>query len=216
DAEVDRRIDRFVEFRGRGLFYQPEGVDGGIGLAAVHLAGDRLPALGDIRHYMPSTITPIERALPATMRIAASRSAAFRSGSFCLAISSTCLRVILPTFSVCGRALPDSMPAAFLMSTVVGGVLMMKEKLLSAYAVITTGSGRPGSTFWVCALNALQNSMMFKPRCPSAGPMGGDGFALPAGTWSLIRPTIFFATALLLSGSNGRRSCGVLPVTYAG
>src|SRR5438105_5872997 len=57
---------------------------------------------------------------------------------------------------------------------------------------------RPGSIFCVCALNALQNSMMFKPRWPSAGPMGGEGFALPAGTWSLIRPTIFFATRLLL------------------
>jgi hypothetical protein len=39
-------------------------------------------------------------------------------------------------------------------------------------AVITTGSGRPGSTPWVWALNALQNSMMFRPRWPSAGPMG--------------------------------------------
>src|SRR6185436_3605343 len=45
--------------------------------------------------------------------------------------------------------------------------------------------------------------MMFRPRWPSAGPMGGDGFALPAGTWSLIRPTTFFATTSLLSGSNG-------------
>ena len=36
---------------------------------------------------------------------------------------------------------------------------MMNVKLLSAYAVITTGIGRPGSTFCVCALNALQNSM---------------------------------------------------------
>src|SRR5207249_4687891 len=36
--------------------------------------------------------------------------------------------------------------------------------------------------------------MMFRPRWPSAGPMGGDGLALPAGTCSLIKPTIFFAT----------------------
>ena len=70
----------------------------------------------------------------------------------------------------------------------------MNVKLLSAYAVITTGSIRPGSTFCVWALNALQNSMMFRPRWPSAGPMGGDGFALPAGTCSLMKPTIFFAT----------------------
>jgi hypothetical protein len=88
------------------------------------------------------------------------------------------------------------MPAAFLISTVVGGVLMMKLKLLSAKAVITTGSGRPGSTFCVWALNALQNSMMFRPRWPSAGPMGGEGFALPAGTCSFMNPTIFFAMYL--------------------
>src|SRR4029077_12773896 len=137
------------------------------GLLRVHLADESFPALGDVRHYMPSTMTPIERALPATMRIAASRSAALRSGIFALAISSTCFLVILPTLSVCGRALPDSMPAAFLMSTVVGGVLMVKVKLLSAYAVITQGSGRPGSIFCVWALNALQNSMMFRPRWPS-------------------------------------------------
>jgi hypothetical protein len=62
-----------------------------------------------------------------------------------------------------------------------------------AKAVITTGNGRPGSTPWVWALNALQNSMMFKPRWPSAGPMGGEGLALPAGTCSLMKPTIFFA-----------------------
>ena len=86
--------------------------------------------------------------------------------------------------------------AAFLISTDAGGVLITKVKLLSAYAVITTGIGRPGSTLCVCALNALQNSMMFRPRWPSAGPIGGLGFALPAGTCSLMKPTIFFATAL--------------------
>src|SRR5215467_4549091 len=51
----------------------------------------------------------------------------------------------------------------------------------------------PGSRFCVWALNALQNSMMLSPRWPSAGPIGGDGFALPAGTCSLMIPTIFFA-----------------------
>ena len=105
--------------------------------------------------YMPSTRMPIERALPATVRMAASRLAAFRSGIFTLAMSSTCFFVILPTLSVCGRGLPDSIPAAFLISTVVGGVLMMKLKLLSVYAVMTTGSGRPPATLdawrgWRC------------------------------------------------------------------
>ena len=54
--------------------------------------------------------------------------------------------------------------AAFLINTVAGGVFMMKVKVLSANAVMTTGIGRPGSMPCVWALNALQNSMMFNPR----------------------------------------------------
>ena len=50
--------------------------------------------------------------------------------------------------------------------------------------VMTTGMGAPFSSFWVWALKALQNSMMLRPRWPSAGPIGGDGFAEPAGTCS--------------------------------
>ena len=48
-----------------------------------------------------------------------------------------------------------------------------------------TGIGVPGSSPWVAALNCLQNSMMLTPRWPSAGPMGGDGLACPAGHCSL-------------------------------
>src|SRR5947209_17492184 len=58
---------------------------------------------------------------------------------------------------------------------------------------MVTGMGVPFSIFCVWALNALQNSMMLSPRWPSAGPIGGDGLALPAGTCSLMIPTIFFA-----------------------
>src|SRR6476660_9538570 len=72
-----------------------------------------------------------------------------------------------------------------------------------------TGIGTPFSIFWVCALNALQNSMMFRPRWPSAGPMGGAGFALPAGTCSLMNPTTFFAMSSLLWVQ--ANALGVLP-----
>src|SRR5512139_4351377 len=102
------------------------------------------------------------------------------------------------------------MPAAFLIRMVAGGVFITKVKLLSANAVITTGIGRPGSTPCVWALNDLQNSMMFRPRWPSAGPIGGDGFAFPAGTCSLIKPTIFFAM-LAPAGSNAVRLYAQLP-----
>ena len=40
--------------------------------------------------------------------------------------------------------------------------------------------------FEVLALYCLQNSMMFRPAAPRAGPTGGDGFALPASIESLI------------------------------
>src|SRR5215467_8343575 len=49
---------------------------------------------------------------------------------------------------------------------------------------------------WVCALKALQNSMMLTPRCPSAGPTGGLGLAAPAGICSLISAMTFFAIGL--------------------
>src|SRR3954447_24510202 len=61
---------------------------------------------------------------------------------------------------------------------------------------MTTGVGTPFSMFWVCALNDLQNSMMARPRWPSAGPIGGDGLAAPAGTCSLMYPVIFFAMTI--------------------
>src|SRR6266702_2425517 len=196
DAEIDRHVDGFIELRERRLLDDLQRVEHRvIPVVLAQLRPSLLP-FRELAHFTPSTVTPIERALPAIVRTAASRSAAVRSGILALAISSACARVILPTFSVCGVLLPLSIPAAFLISTVAGGVLTMKLKLLSAYAVITTGSIRPGSVFCVCALNALQNSMMFRPRWPSAGPIGGLGLALPAGTCSLMKPTTFLAISL--------------------
>ena len=68
------------------------------------------------------------------------------------------------------------------MSTDAGGVFMMKVKLRSLYTVITTGVGKPFSKACVCALNALQNSMMFTPCWPSAGPTGGLGWPVLQGS----------------------------------
>src|SRR6476659_45287 len=58
---------------------------------------------------------------------------------------------------------------------------------------MTVGIGEPGASFCVAALNCLQNSGMLTPRWPSAGPIGGEGLACPAGTCSLMYPSIFFA-----------------------
>src|SRR6516225_1320311 len=65
-----------------------------------------------------------------------------------------------------------------------------------------TGIGMPFSIFWVCALNALQTSMMLGPRWPSAGPIGGDGLAAPAGTCNFRNPVTFFAISHSVSGAD--------------
>src|SRR5215467_5685211 len=65
-----------------------------------------------------------------------------------------------------------------------------------------TGIGMPFSIFWVCALKALQNSMMLRPRWPSAGPIGGDGLAAPAGTCNFRNPVTFFAITHSVSGAD--------------
>ena len=57
---------------------------------------------------------------------------------------------------------------------------------------MTTGMTVPVS-LCVCALNALQNSMMLIPCWPSAGPTGGAGLACPAFACSLIVVRTFLA-----------------------
>src|SRR5947207_12842580 len=49
---------------------------------------------------------------------------------------------------------------------------------------------------WVCALNALQNSMMLTPCWPRAGPTGGAGLACPPGICSLINVRTFLAISV--------------------
>src|SRR5919197_497608 len=57
---------------------------------------------------------------------------------------------------------------------------------------MTTGMMDP-SWLWVLALNCLQNSIMFTPCCPRAGPTGGAGLAFPAGICNLTRVLTSFA-----------------------
>src|ERR1700733_2871896 len=49
------------------------------------------------------------------------------------------------------------------------------------------------SFLFVGALNCLQNSMMLICACPSAGPTGGAGVALPAAICNFTKPVTFFA-----------------------
>src|SRR6267154_3674335 len=150
---------------------------------------------------------PMLRAVPATTRKPASSEVEFKSLIFILTMSSTCLRVTLPTFSLLGVLDPDVMPAAFLSNTDAGGDLVMKVNDLSWNTVITTGITRPASAL-VAALNSLQNAMMLTPCWPSAGPTGGAGLAWPAGICNLICPVIFFA--IFGNGVLECRSDGVL------
>ena len=140
----------------------------------------------------PPTVTPIERAVPAMILVAASRSLAFRSGILRSAIERAWSTVIDPTFSVWGSPEPLGIPAASLIRTAAGGVLVMKVNERSSKTVISTGMIVPESA-WVWALNALQNSMMFTPCWPRAGPTGGAGFAAPAGICSLMSVRTFLA-----------------------
>src|SRR5262245_25427943 len=142
---------------------------------------------------------PIDRAVPSMVRMAASSEPAVMSFIFSLAISSIFFLEICPTFSLPGLCEPDPFffsvcsPAAFLSRMEAGGVLRMKVKDRSWYTVMITGMIRASfSSAWVAALNCLQNSMMFTPCCPRAGPTGGAGFALPAGICSFTCPVTFF------------------------
>src|SRR5208337_2597368 len=179
DPVIDDQLDRFFE---RVAFF------------AIDLLGRFLIFLA-CHLVLPQSVTsiPMLRAVPETVLTAAARSAAVRSLSLVLAISSTCARVTLPTLFLLGIGEPFSIPAARSNSIDAGGLLVTKVNERSAYTVTITGMTRP-CMFWVCALKALQNSMILTPRWPSAGPTGGDGLAAPAGICSFIDPTTFLAT----------------------
>src|SRR5574340_536146 len=122
-------------------------------------------------------------AVPSMVLMAASRLPAVISGILSFAISSTFFLVTFPTLSLFGSFEPFSTLAALRRGTEAGGVLVTKEKDLSAYTVMTTGMIMP-SCACVLALKVLQTSIILTPCCPSAGPTGGDGLAFPAGICS--------------------------------
>lgn len=68
----------------------------------------------------------------------------------------------------------------------VEGGEMAKLNVRSGFAKMRHRNGVPLMYFLVdSSLNCLQKSMARMPFCPSAGPTGGDGVALPAGTVNL-------------------------------
>src|SRR3984957_15962324 len=140
---------------------------------------------------------PMERAVPAMVFSAASTVVAFRSGILVCAMSRTWALVMLPTLVLCGSALPLSTPAAFLISSGAGGVLVTKLKVRSSKIEISTGMMLPR---WLsaAALYWRTKSMMLTPCGPSAVPTGGAGVAWPAGSCTLTT-----AASLFLLGGMG-------------
>src|SRR3989338_7961236 len=131
-------------------------------------------------------------AVPAITFTALSISMVFKSAIFWRAISSTCFLVTLPIISL--PLIPEALArfAARFKSTEEGGVLIIKENVLSSYTLITTGRINP-SLALVCSLNCLQNCIIFTPCWPKAGQTGGAGFACAPGTCSLICAVTFLA-----------------------
>src|ERR1700734_1471914 len=127
---------------------------------------------------------PIERAVPAMIFSAASIEVAFRSGILVSAICLTWAMVSEPTLVLCGSALPLSTPAAFLIISGAGGVLVMNVNDRSSKIEISTGMMLPR---WasVAALYCFTKSMMLTPCGPRAVPTGGAGVAAPAGNCTL-------------------------------
>src|SRR5690606_14219111 len=209
DAQPHRHLDGGVELGGGRLLGQPGGVGRAVKLAAVDLrrrvlvrlaalhvgllvviAGRERPSHG-WGNAQSATVMPMERAVPAMIFSACSTLLALRSGIFVSAMLRSCSRLSWPTSSLCGVALPLSMPSAFLISWGAGGVFVTKLKLRSSKMVISTGMMLPR---WpsVAALYCLTKSMMLTPCGPRAVPTGGAGVACPAGSWTLTRAAIFF------------------------
>src|SRR3954465_4098900 len=148
---------------------------------------------------------PIDRAVPAMIFSAWSRSLALRSAILVVAISRTWSRVTVATFVLCGSPDPLSTPAALSSMRAAGGVLVMKVNERSSKTEISTGMTLPRCDS-VAPLYALQNSMMLTPCWPSAGPTGGAGVAAPALIWSLMTAVNRFLggmTSFFVTGWNG-------------
>src|SRR5918998_3503564 len=148
---------------------------------------------------------PIDRAVPAMIFSAWSRSLALRSAIFVWAISRTWSRVTVATLVLCCSPEPFSTPAALSSMRAAGGVLVTKVNERSSNTEISTGTTSPRCDS-VAALYALQNSMMLTPCWPSAGPTGGAGVAAPALIWSLMTAVNRFLggmTSFFVTGWNG-------------
>src|SRR5438093_137222 len=129
--EVHSHVHRLVELGKRRVLYQRDRLRDRIGPRPIDL-GYRAPELFPPGGHQSTTSSPIERAVPAIIRMALSRSAALRSAILISAIFLTCARVTCPTLVRLGWPLPFSTPASLSRRFGAGGVLVMNVKVLSA------------------------------------------------------------------------------------
>src|ERR1700690_4206102 len=108
-AQAQVHLDGLVELRGLHRLQGAHGVERRVDPLAVDRVARAVVALAG---HQALTSTPIERAVPAMMCIAASTSLAFRSGSFVSAIWRSWVRLIVPTFMRFGSPEPLSMLSA--------------------------------------------------------------------------------------------------------
>ena len=116
-------------------------------------------------------------AVPAIIIMADSTVSAFKSGIFCLAISSISLSLMVLILSLfdCLNPFPCQ-GASSVMRYEAGGCFKINVKLRSSNKVISIGMSSSMRDL-VLSLNCVQNCWMLIPACPSTGPSGGAGFA---------------------------------------
>ena len=95
-AEVDGDVHGLVELGEGGALHQRDGLGDGILAGAVHLGGGR-PELLALGRHQSTTSSPMDRAVPAIIFMALSRSDALRSAILISAIFLTWARVTRPT-----------------------------------------------------------------------------------------------------------------------
>src|ERR1700724_3035106 len=132
DAEIDRHLDRLVQFRLGAFLDHLDGAGERIKLFAIDALAGLLQAFSNCHDRYPATSTPIERAEPSTIFMAASMVSQFRSFILASAISRTCALVTAPALSRPGSLEPEVSLAAFLMKHDIGGVFISKVKERSA------------------------------------------------------------------------------------
>ncbi len=128
DAEQDVHLDGLVELGAGGLLDQRDRLGGRVGAVALDLVVLLAVSLAVGHRISYLTSTPIERAVPAMIFEAASRSLALRSGILRSAISRIWSWEIVPTLLTWGSPEPFAILIASLIRTAAGGVLVMKVK----------------------------------------------------------------------------------------